>query len=159
RVPMPCGAAAAEPRSHTRPEAARVRRLQPRVNRSGQLRVGKRVPWERPSDAAGRRSGWTTLRLRISARRSIVTRRMQQSLQHRFAPANRCFGCGPSNEKGLRLKSFPQGDECVCEWRPEKHHEAFEGMLNGGICGALLDCHSNWTAAWHLMNANGLATP
>lgn len=23
-------------------------------------------------------------------------------------------------------------------------------MLNGGIIGTLLDCHSNWTAAWHL---------
>jgi acyl-coenzyme A thioesterase PaaI-like protein len=29
--------------------------------------------------------------------------------------------------------------------------------VNGGICGALLDCHSNWTAAWHLMQAQGLA--
>ena len=84
---------------------------------------------------------------------------MPQSLQDRFAPANRCFGCGPANEKGLRLKSFPDGDEVVCQWRPEKHHEAFEGMLNGGICGALLDCHSNWTAAWHLMSKSGAASP
>jgi acyl-coenzyme A thioesterase PaaI-like protein len=29
-------------------------------------------------------------------------------------------------------------------------------MLNGGIIGALLDCHSNWAAAWHLMRRNGL---
>jgi len=87
---------------------------------------------------------------------------MTQSLQDRFAPHNACFGCGPANAKGLRLKSIPPaepGGEVVCEWRPEKHHEAFEGMLNGGICGALLDCHSNWTAAWHLMNQNGLTTP
>ena len=84
---------------------------------------------------------------------------MPQSLQDRFAPANRCFGCGPANEKGLRLKSFTDGEEVVCEWRPEKHHEAFEGMLNGGICGALLDCHSNWTAAWHLMNKSQASVP
>jgi len=84
---------------------------------------------------------------------------MTTSLQDRFAPHNRCFGCGPSNERGLRLKSIPSGDEVVCEWTPERHHEAFEGMLNGGICGTLLDCHSNWTAAWHLMNKNGLSTP
>ena len=38
-------------------------------------------------------------------------------------------------------------------WQPEPHHQAFEGMLNGGIIGALLDCHSNWTAAYHLMKA------
>jgi acyl-coenzyme A thioesterase PaaI-like protein len=83
----------------------------------------------------------------------------EQSLQDRFAPDNACFGCGPANARGLRLKSFPRGDVVVCDWTPEKHHEAFEGMLNGGICGALLDCHSNWTAAWHLMQANGLDAP
>jgi acyl-coenzyme A thioesterase PaaI-like protein len=32
-------------------------------------------------------------------------------------------------------------------------------MLNGGIAGALLDCHSNWTAAHHLMKARGLDAP
>jgi acyl-coenzyme A thioesterase PaaI-like protein len=82
-----------------------------------------------------------------------------QSLQDRYAPHNRCFGCGPSNEKGLRLKSVVAGDEVVCDWTPQEHHQAFENVLNGGICGALLDCHSNWTAAWHLMNQGGLSTP
>lgn len=84
---------------------------------------------------------------------------MTQSLQDRFAPHNACFGCGPANSKGLRLKSIPAGDEVVCTWQPEKHHEAFEGMLSGGICGTLLDCHSNWSAAYHLMQKNGLTTP
>ena len=68
-------------------------------------------------------------------------------------------GCGPSNEKGLRIKSFVEGDAVVCDWRPEPHHAAFEGVLNGGICGALLDCHSNWTAAWHLMKKAGAQVP
>jgi acyl-coenzyme A thioesterase PaaI-like protein len=31
--------------------------------------------------------------------------------------------------------------------------------LNGGICGVLLDCHSNWAAAHHLMKKSGAATP
>jgi acyl-coenzyme A thioesterase PaaI-like protein len=52
----------------------------------------------------------------------------------------------------------PQG-EVTAEWTPSKHHEAFPGMLNGGIIGALLDCHSNWTAAWHLMNRRGVTEP
>ncbi len=52
-----------------------------------------------------------------------------------------------------------QGDEVVADWTPEPHHEAFPGMLNGGIVGALLDCHGNWTAAWHLMNKAGADTP
>lgn len=83
------------------------------------------------------------------------------ALQDRYAPHNRCFGCGPANEKGLRIKSIavPQEDGSnlyICEWTPEKHHEAFEGVLNGGIIGALLDCHMNWTAIHHLMVKNGL---
>lgn len=82
-----------------------------------------------------------------------------ESLQDRYAPGNRCFGCGPANGKGLRIKSHVQGDEVVCTWRPEPHHEAFEGVLNGGICGTLLDCHSNWTAAHHLMTAAGAEAP
>lgn len=82
-----------------------------------------------------------------------------ESLQERYAPQNRCFGCGPSNEKGLRVRSFVEGDELVCEWRPQPHHQAFEGVLNGGICGALLDCHSNWTAAHHLMKKRGADSP
>ncbi len=31
--------------------------------------------------------------------------------------------------------------------------------MNGGIVGALLDCHSNWTAAYHLMQVRGEAQP
>jgi len=82
-----------------------------------------------------------------------------ESIQDKYGPKNRCFGCGPANEKGLRIKSYPQGDECVADWTAEPHHEAFPGMLNGGIIGALLDCHSNWTAAWHLMRQSGASEP
>jgi acyl-coenzyme A thioesterase PaaI-like protein len=83
----------------------------------------------------------------------------EPSLQERYAPRNACFGCGPANEKGLRIRSFEQGDELVAEWRAEKHHEAFEGMLSGGICGTLLDCHSNWAATVHLMRKDGADAP
>ena len=83
-----------------------------------------------------------------------------RSLQERYAPHNACFGCGPANEKGLRIRSFPAEDGAViAEWRAQPHHEAFPGILNGGIIGALLDCHSNWTAAWHLMTQAGAAAP
>lgn len=81
------------------------------------------------------------------------------SLQETYAPNSICFGCGPANAKGLRIRSFAEGDEVVATWTPEPHHEAFPGMLNGGIVGALLDCHSNWTAAHHLMMVQGADTP
>jgi acyl-coenzyme A thioesterase PaaI-like protein len=81
----------------------------------------------------------------------------EQSLQERYAPQGICFGCGPVNEKGLRIRSFEQeNDEVVCEWQPASYHEAYPGVLNGGIIGTLLDCHANWTAAWHLMRRKGL---
>jgi acyl-coenzyme A thioesterase PaaI-like protein len=83
----------------------------------------------------------------------------EPSLQETFAPLSICFGCGPANAKGLKIRSFVRGDEVVATWRPEAHHEAFPGMLNGGIIGSLLDCHCNWTAAWHLMRRNQLAQP
>ncbi|MBI3300329.1 MAG: PaaI family thioesterase [Elusimicrobia bacterium] len=81
------------------------------------------------------------------------------SVQERLAPENACFGCGPKNPKGLRIRSFPTGGpgtELSCEWTPEAHHAAFPGVLNGGIIGALLDCHMNWTATCRLMELGGL---
>lgn len=83
----------------------------------------------------------------------------EKSLQETYAPHNACFGCGPSNERGLRIRSFVRDGEVVAEWKPDSYHEAFPGVLNGGIIGTLLDCHSNWAAAWHLMTRAGADHP
>jgi acyl-coenzyme A thioesterase PaaI-like protein len=84
---------------------------------------------------------------------------MGESVQDRYAPQNHCFGCGPANTRGLRLKSHEDGDTLVARFRPEKYHEAFDGVLNGGIIGALLDCHGNWAASVHLMRKAGADRP
>lgn len=82
------------------------------------------------------------------------------SLQETYAPQGRCFGCGPANERGLRIRSYPTNDtpeaHVSCDFTPEQHHEAFENVLNGGIIGAVLDCHMNWTAIHHLMKKKDL---
>ncbi|MAG57145.1 MAG: thioesterase [Planctomycetes bacterium] len=83
----------------------------------------------------------------------------QPSVQDQFAPQLRCFGCGPANPDGLQIKSYLDGEVLRCIWRPEPHHEAYPGMLNGGIVGALLDCHCNWAAALHLMRRDEAAHP
>ena len=83
----------------------------------------------------------------------------ERSLQERYAPDSVCFGCGPANPQGLHVRSFRDGQEVLAEWRAQPHHEAFPGVVNGGIIGALLDCHSNWTAASHLMAASGAEHP
>jgi acyl-coenzyme A thioesterase PaaI-like protein len=84
---------------------------------------------------------------------------MEKSLQETYSPNGICFGCGPANTKGLHIRSFVEGDEVVAQWNAEQHHEAFPGVLNGGIIGALLDCHSNWAAAYHLMRQSGAEAP
>ena len=84
------------------------------------------------------------------------------SLQRRYAPASRCYGCGPANELGLRIESHEVDGvpgELVAEWQPLPHHAAFQNVLNGGVIGTLLDCHANWTAAMRVMRDRGLAAP
>jgi acyl-coenzyme A thioesterase PaaI-like protein len=74
-----------------------------------------------------------------------------QSLQEKYAPNNACWGCGPANPAGLHIRSFAKNGEVVAEWKPDKKYEAFDGVLNGGVIGTLLDCHCNWAAAYRLM--------
>jgi len=63
------------------------------------------------------------------------------------------------NAKGLRIKSFPVGEELVAEWTPAPEHSAFAGFLSGGIISTLLDCHGNWAAAYALMRSAGSQRP
>lgn len=63
-------------------------------------------------------------------------------------PANHCYGCGPGNPQGLRLRSRWSGErEARCEFRPQPHHCAGPpGYLNGGIIATVMDCHAVCTA-------------
>ena len=80
----------------------------------------------------------------------------QPSLQERFAPQGHCFGCGPANERGLRIRSVEAEDgTVVADWMARPEHEAFDGFVNGGILGTLVDCHSNWTAVATLLARDG----
>src|SRR3972149_5054292 len=54
-----------------------------------------------------------------------------------------CHGCGPDNEKGLRIKSYWDGDEAVCTWQAEPYQcGGSKDIVNGGIIASLIDCHS-----------------
>jgi acyl-coenzyme A thioesterase PaaI-like protein len=64
------------------------------------------------------------------------------SLQETHFPELTCFGCGPANEKGLRLRSFSTPEGYVAQFLPWPEHDNGVGFLNGGIIGTLLDCHS-----------------
>ena len=73
-------------------------------------------------------------------------------VQREYAPNSICFGCGPANKEGLRINSYRIDNGLELKYMPNEHHQAFPGMVNGGIIGTLLDCHGNWTAAIALMD-------
>ena len=66
-----------------------------------------------------------------------------------------CFGCGALNERGFQIKSFWEGDDVVCRWRPQAHHIGYPGILYGGIIAAIVDCHCMWTATAHAYRRAG----
>jgi acyl-coenzyme A thioesterase PaaI-like protein len=77
----------------------------------------------------------------------------EDSVQEIYAPNSICFGCGPANKEGLRIRSFPIENGLQMEFQTTEAHQAFPGMINGGIIGTLLDCHGNWTAALAIMSS------
>lgn len=66
----------------------------------------------------------------------------QDAIEH-----NHCWGCGPNNPAGLRLKSRWQGDVAVAHFTPAAHHTAAPThVVNGGILATAVDCHAVCTA-------------
>jgi acyl-coenzyme A thioesterase PaaI-like protein len=62
-------------------------------------------------------------------------------------PSATCYGCGPSNPRGLHIKSYWSGDEVICTFQPQPEYNAgFENVMYGGLVASLCDCHSIWTA-------------
>ncbi len=83
----------------------------------------------------------------------------KQSLQQQYASNSICFGCGPANSKGLQLNSMVDGDRLIATFTPKEEHQAFPGVLCGGIVGTLMDCHCNWMASFAIMQAQQLGEP
>jgi len=68
-----------------------------------------------------------------------------------------CYGCGRLNEHGLHIKSYWEGEEAVCTFRPRPYHTAIPGFVYGGLIASLIDCHSTGTAAAAAFRAEGRA--
>lgn len=58
-----------------------------------------------------------------------------------------CYGCGRLNEDGLRIRSFWEGEDAVCHFRPRPYHTGPPGYVYGGLIASLIDCHSTATAS------------
>jgi len=50
-----------------------------------------------------------------------------------------CFACGPDNPRGLHLTFRFEGNECVCDFVPQRFHQGWAGIVHGGIVATLLD--------------------
>lgn len=61
---------------------------------------------------------------------------------------NHCYGCGPNNPQGLRIKSHWSGEGLsVARFSPQPHHCAGPThFVNGGILATIVDCHCICTA-------------
>ena len=82
-----------------------------------------------------------------------MTKNQQKSVQDVYAKKSICFGCGPANKDGLQIKSFRGDDGLELNFKTKPEHQAFPGVVNGGIIGTLFDCHGNWAAAIALLDA------
>jgi acyl-coenzyme A thioesterase PaaI-like protein len=86
-----------------------------------------------------------------------MTHQIEPALQDAW-PGATCYGCGPANAEGLRIKSYwsEDGSEVVCTFYPEpKHNAGFPNVMYGGLVASLIDCHSIWTAIAHTYRAEG----
>jgi acyl-coenzyme A thioesterase PaaI-like protein len=62
-------------------------------------------------------------------------------------PMAHCYGCGRLNELGHQIKSYWDGDESICLFKPEAYHISIPGYVYGGLIASLVDCHGTGTAA------------
>ena len=70
-----------------------------------------------------------------------------------------CWGCGPKNEEGLHLKTYPNedGSQCICRFTPaDKYTGGVPDNLFGGMIAVIFDCHGTASAAWFAHNKKGL---
>jgi uncharacterized protein (TIGR00369 family) len=61
-----------------------------------------------------------------------------------FGSEQVCYGCGPHNDRGLRLKFFRQGDEVVTSFTPTSGLDGPPGILHGGLQATLADEVAGW---------------
>ena len=73
-------------------------------------------------------------------------------------PHNHCYGCGPENPDGLQIKSYWDGTESVCTYRPRPEQCAGPTRyLYGGTIASIIDCHSVCTSIANYYERDGFA--
>jgi acyl-coenzyme A thioesterase PaaI-like protein len=73
---------------------------------------------------------------------------MTTALNEELLKGNSCFGCGPDNPEGLRIRIFRDGartDRLVGVYRPRVTMGGFPQIVHGGLQFTALDCMAGWT--------------
>ena len=61
-----------------------------------------------------------------------------------FGPDQLCFGCGPHNDEGLRLRFERDGDSIVTTFTPRPTQAGPPGVLHGGLQATIADEVAGW---------------
>lgn len=64
---------------------------------------------------------------------------------HVFGEEQTCFGCGPNNPIGWRLRFERDGDEVVTRFTPTVGYEGPPRVFHGGLQSTLADEVAGWT--------------
>ena len=70
-----------------------------------------------------------------------------------------CWGCGPKNDLGLHLKTYPSidGKSCISRIKLENAYTGgVPSNVFGGMIATIFDCHGTASAAWFAHHQKGL---
>ena len=73
---------------------------------------------------------------------------MAAALNEELLKGNNCFGCGPDNPDGLRIRIFRDpgnASRLVGSYRPRATQTGFPQIVHGGLQFTALDCMAAWT--------------
>jgi acyl-coenzyme A thioesterase PaaI-like protein len=72
---------------------------------------------------------------------------MKTALNEELLKGNTCFGCGPDNPDGLRIRIFRDpgsASRLVGTYRPRATQAGFPQIVHGGLQFTALDCMAAW---------------
>lgn len=73
---------------------------------------------------------------------------MTAALNEELLKGNTCFGCGPDNPDGLRIRIFRDSGNAsrlIGTYRPRATQTGFPQIVHGGLQFTALDCMAGWT--------------
>ncbi|MCU0849107.1 MAG: PaaI family thioesterase [Spirochaetes bacterium] len=80
----------------------------------------------------------------------MKTHENKTSMELPNVEGNHCFGCGPENNSGLKMKFFAEEDAVVSWLHVKKDFCGWSNLMHGGIISSILDEIMSWSAIYLL---------